>query len=55
MRSVTEIAEELRVTRGAVWFWIKTGQLKAEKVGKQYAIEEAELERLKAQRRPGSV
>ena len=55
MKSVTQVAEELGVTRGAVWFWIQTGKLKAEKVGHQYAIEEAELERFKAQRCPDSV
>ncbi len=50
MKSTPEVAKELGVTRGAVWFWIQTGKLKAEKVGKQYVIQEREVTRVKEER-----
>jgi excisionase family DNA binding protein len=38
-----EIAEKFRVTTRTVWEWIRTGQLRAVKVGKYYRISEAAL------------
>ena len=39
-----EIAERYRVQPRTVWEWIRTGKLRAVKVGNYYRIREADLE-----------
>ena len=46
MLSTTEAAIQLRVTRQTIMNWIKSGYLKAVKVGRQYRIEQIEIDRL---------
>lgn len=47
MLSTTEAAIQLRVTRQTIMNWIKSGYLKAVKVGRQYRIEQIEIDRLR--------
>ena len=39
-----EIAERYQVQKTTVWTWIRTGQLRAMKLGKIYRIRESDLE-----------
>jgi excisionase family DNA binding protein len=50
---VPDAARELNVSKWAVWKLIERDQLKARKIGMQYFIPRAELERLKEARRAG--
>jgi len=43
--TVTEVAARLRVSRVRVWQLIKSGRLKAEKVGNFYTMKESEVDR----------
>lgn len=47
MLKVTDVAKELNVTRQTIVNWIKSGYIKAVKIGTVYRIEEEEVERLK--------
>ncbi len=40
------VAELLSVKVTTIWDWIKTGKLKAYKIGKSYRIDEADVERM---------
>lgn len=46
--STPEVARELGVTRSAVWLYIKTGQLKAERVGTWLGVTQADLDDFRA-------
>ena len=46
MLSTTEAAIQLKVTRQTIMNWIKSGYIKAAKVGRKYLIEQSEVERL---------
>ena len=48
--TVTEVAEAMRVSNMTVYRLIKTGQLPAVRVGKNYRIRESELHRFLAER-----
>ena len=43
MKSVTEVAEQLKVTRSWIWFLIQSKRLKAKKVGNTYIIEDQDV------------
>lgn len=42
--STKEVAEKFKVTYLTVFRWIKSGKLKAFKVGKQYRVKQEDLE-----------
>jgi excisionase family DNA binding protein len=44
--SVPEAAEVLRISRSAVWAWLKSGKLRGTKIGDRRVIRESELQRL---------
>jgi putative molybdopterin biosynthesis protein len=46
-----EVAHHLKVTRRAVQQWIKTGKLKALRIGREFRIEAQELEAFKERAR----
>ncbi len=50
--TVQEAAKELEVSIGRVHQFIREGRLQAQKLGSQYVIEKADLEKLKL-RKPG--
>lgn len=41
-----EVADMLRVTRRTVYEWIRSGQLKAVKVGRQWRITEDDISKM---------
>lgn len=47
-----EAAAELKLTRAWLWRLIKAGTIKAEKRGRDWWIENAEVERYKRERKP---
>lgn len=47
MLSLKELAKELRLSENTVRRAIKAGRIKAVKLGKQFRISEAEVERIK--------
>ena len=53
--SVAEVSQRTGFTAGAVRDWIKRSLLKAVRVGKEYRIREAELEKLVAGKSADSV
>lgn len=50
--TTTEAAVELGVTRAWLWRLIKGGVISAEKRGRDWWIEDAEVERYKRERKP---
>ena len=50
--TTTEAAARLHVTRAWVWILIKRGVLVAELRGRDYWIDDAEIERYERERRP---
>lgn len=52
MLTTRDAAERLGITARAVVLLIQRGQLKAQKFGRDYAIEPAEVERYLRERRP---
>jgi excisionase family DNA binding protein len=44
MKTVNEIAKELRVSKQTVYKWVKQGKIKAVKIDKAIRIPESELE-----------
>jgi len=44
MKTVNEIAKELRVSKQTVYKWVKQGKVKAVKIDKAIRIPESELE-----------
>ena len=52
MLTTTEVAAKADTTRHTVEREIKRGNLRAEKIGRQWAVEQAEAERWAAQFRP---
>jgi len=50
MKTVTQIAKELNLTRSVIHYHIYRGHLKAELVGKQYVISDKEFERFRKER-----
>jgi putative molybdopterin biosynthesis protein len=51
MWTTEEVAHYLKVTRRAVQQWIKTGKLKALRIGREFRIEAQELEAFKERAR----
>lgn len=39
-----EIAEQLRVTKGSVYVWLRSGKLKGTKIGDLWRIDERDLQ-----------
>lgn len=48
MLSLKQVADILNVSRQTVLNWVKTGYIKAVKIGRQYRIEQSEIERLRS-------
>lgn len=48
MLSLKQVADILNVSRQTVFNWVKTGYIKAVKIGRQYRIEQSEIERLRS-------
>jgi len=46
MQSITKAADELGISRQAVWYGIKHGWIHAERIGYFWAIPDAEIKRL---------
>ena len=44
--TLQETADTLKVTKKAVYNWIKAGKLKATKLGREYRIQEQEIKRV---------
>lgn len=44
--SVNEAAEVLRLSHWTIWSWIKTGKIRAAKIGDRRVIRESELVKL---------
>lgn len=44
--SITQIAQQMGKSRQWIWFLIRTGQLKAEKVGNQFVVNADDLKEL---------
>lgn len=48
--SVTEAAQELALTRQSFWQQIKTGGIKATKIGETYVVSVAEIKKIRRNR-----
>ena len=46
--SLKQVADILNVSRQTVLNWVKSGYVKAVKIGRQYRIEQSEIERLRS-------
>lgn len=47
MKTITQVAKILNMTRPLVWYHIRMGHIKAEKVGSVWIISDKEVERLR--------